>query len=176
MNRDGSFRIGGLQPGVLNIYVDHPSAPGFMLLRIEAEGTPPNQAVTVTAGQPLNGVRLVFAYGTAVIRGQAQIINGSLPTGARTSVSARRTDVTDRSLQGRFAEVDARGHFVLEGLPAGEYEITLSSYGPRFATPGAPPPSRPLIVKQKVIVPATGEVVVTMTLDVAANQNPPKEK
>ncbi len=178
INRDGSFRVNGLPSSTVNFRVEAQRAPGFLLVRIEADGQAMTEGLKVTAGQPRQGVKLVFAYGTAVVRGQMQLVNGVLPAGARTSVNARRTDVTNRSLSGRFADVDARGNFVLEGLAAGEYELTLSSYGPRFATPNAPPgapppqPAPPLTAKQKITVPAAGEVSVTMTLDVTAQTNP----
>ena len=190
INRDGTFRVGGLSPGTLSISLNPRSARGFMFVRVETDKLNERGEAVLTAGQPLTGVRVVLAYGTAVIRGDAQIVNGTLPADARTSVSLRRADAPRTGGGGLFAQVDARGRFVLEGVPAGEYELTLSSFsrsGMTMVTIGSdgtttttnnnpnPTPPRPLMARQKIIVPASGEVPVTITLDVAAQQNPPKE-
>ncbi len=185
INRDGTFRVSGLGPGILSFYLNQRAATGFMVVRVEAEGRNENGEVVLAAGQPLTGVRMVLAYGTAAIRGQAQYVNGTLPADARVNVQLRRADVPARGPGGRSAEVDARGRFVLEGVPAGEYEITLMSFSQMRTVTTASDgtttvtmnsgQSRPLMARQKVIVPAAGEVPVTMTLDLAAPQNPPKE-
>ena len=185
INRDGTFRVGGLAPGILSISLNQRTAVGFMVVKVESENYNDKGEIVLAAAQPLAGVRLVLAYGTGVIRGQAQFINGPLPADARTNVQLRRADVSARGPSGRFAEVDARGRFVIEGVPAGEYELTLTSFSQTrtvtissdgtTTTTMNPGPSRPLMTRQKVIVPAAGEVPVTMTLDLAAPQNPPKE-
>ena len=185
INRDGTFSIGGLAPGTLSINLNSRSSSGFFVVRVEADNPANNGEIVLAAGQPPANLRLVLAYGTAVIRGQTQIVNGPLPPEARTNVTLRRADTPARGPSGRSAEVDARGRFVFEGIPAGEYEITLMSFSRTTAvtissdgttvTTTNPAPSRPFTTRQKVIVPATGEVPVTMTLDLAAQQNPPKE-
>jgi hypothetical protein len=58
------------------------------------------------------------------------------------------------------AEVDTRGRFTIEGLPAGEYELQLRVFGPN-TPPNAPPH------KQNVSVPEGGETPVTLTLNLA---------
>jgi hypothetical protein len=122
--------------------------------------------------------RLVFAYGQAVVRGQIQLVGGVLPEGVTMSVSARRTDT--QALGGiRPAQVDARGRFTLEGLAAGEYELTLTA-SPRFAvvvgpdgvpTPTSTPvPGFPRSIRQKVAVSQSGEVQVALTLDLTPKE------
>jgi protocatechuate 3,4-dioxygenase beta subunit len=186
IKRDGTFRITGLAPGLLMLGLNQRNAPGFMISRIEAEQVNERREVVLNPGQSLAGVKLVLAYGTALIRGQMQVINGALPPGARTSVNLHRADPPRQFNNGRFAEVDARGSFVFEGVPAGEYEIVLSSLvrtvvvtnnpgGGTTTTTTDNPTTRPLTTRQKIVVPASGEVPVTMTLDVAPPPNPPKE-
>jgi protocatechuate 3,4-dioxygenase beta subunit len=181
INSDGSFQVRGLMPGLLSFSFNQRSAAGFMLVRVEAGNLTDGGQVNLVAGQSLTGVRLILAYGTAVIRGQTLVINGSLPPGARMNVNLRRADVVGGN--SRFAAVDARGLFVLEGVPAGEYEITLTSVVRNTVTTvGADgktvttvnTSSQPLSARQRVIVPAVGEVPVTVTLDIAAQQNAQK--
>lgn len=203
INRDGSFRLAGLQTGKVQFNLMTGRTPtGFSIARIEVDGVPQRDGVEVVAGQQLNNVRLVLVYGQGVVRGQVQIVGGQLPEGARMVVMARRVDSPSTGTSGPPATVDARGQFVIQGLAAGEYELTLNA-SPRMAvtmtmssgsggatggpiTTGAtiittttttppPPPAgatptgtpafTPKTVKQKVIVPATGEVPVAMTLD-----------
>ncbi|MBI1760049.1 MAG: carboxypeptidase regulatory-like domain-containing protein [Acidobacteria bacterium] len=200
INRDGSFRLSGLAPGKVQINLANGRTPtGFSLHRIEVEGTPQQGGIEVAAGQQLNNVRLVLVYGQGVVRGQVQIVGGQLPEGGRVMVSARRTDSQVTGGGGPASPVDARGQFVIQGLSAGEYELTLTAM-PKMTmtmvttssgntggnpantgttvvtttttTPPTPNPATsatpaftPKTVKQKVIVPAVGEVPVAMTLD-----------
>lgn len=203
INRDGSFRLGGLQPGKVQFNLTNigRGPTGFTLARVELDGVPQRDGFEVVAGQQITTVRLVFVYGQGIVRGQIQIVGGQLPEGARMSVVARRTDAPGGGISGSPAQVDARGQFLIQGLAAGEYELTLNA-SPRMAVtmtmtsatssnPGAPnptgatiitsttvpppPPSgttttgapafAPKTVKQKVMVPGTGEVPVAMTLD-----------
>jgi hypothetical protein len=202
INRDGSFRLGGLQTGKVQFNLMTGRTPtGFSIARVEVDGVPQRDGVEVAAGQQVNNVRLVLVYGQGVVRGQVQIVGGQLPEGARLVVMARRVDSPTPN-SGPPAQVDARGQFVIQGLAAGEYELTLNA-SPRMAVtmtmsstnsggaPGAPvsggatiitsttvpppPPAgttptgapafTPKTVKQKVMVPGTGEVPVAMTLD-----------
>ena len=180
LNPDGSFRVSGLAPGRVFFNAsgigNQPIA--FSLLRVELEGVFQKEGVEVSAGQQVSNIRLVFGYGQASVRGQVQIVGGTLPDGARVSVSARRTD--GQNLSSKFAQVDARGRFTLESLVPGEYDLMLTAsprmivaQGPdgNFGTSNAPAPGLPRTVTQKIIVPQIGEVPVSITLDLT-----PKEK
>jgi hypothetical protein len=79
-----------------------------------------------------------------------------LPEGVRLLALANRAGAARQGA--RPIEVDARGRFIIEDLPAGDYEITLRAAG-RLAF--EPP-------RQLVSVPGAGEVNVTLTLDLAA--------
>ncbi len=174
VNPDGSFRHTGLGPGRVQFTFNSPGGQSpFALLRTEAEGVPQKDGIEVSAGQQVANIRLVFGYGQATVRGQVEIINGSLPEGARVSVSARRTDAQNIA---KGATVDARGRFTLENMLPGEYDIVLTA-SPRmivaqgtdgnFGTSNQPAPGLPRTVRQKITVPALGEVPVSITLDLS---------
>ena len=59
--------------------------------------------------------------GPATIRGVVNLENGALPDGARFFVRIFKSGELLSNL--RPPEVDARGHFLIEDLPAGVYEI-----------------------------------------------------
>jgi hypothetical protein len=181
LNRDGSFRVSGLAPGRVQFNASgERELAGLSLQRFEVEGVPQKDGIEVTVGQQIANARLVFVYGQTIVRGQVQVINGTLPEGARVMLSARRTDAA-ATIGGKFTQVDARGRFTLAGMAAGEYELTLTAMpslqmivvSPSSGNaPSPPPPIRPLgTVKQKIIVPAAGEVPAALTLDLAAQEN-----
>lgn len=161
VNPDGTFRIGGLRPGKFKLMLGGwPRPKGFSLLRIEREGIEIRSGmVEVPAGGAITGLRLVIEYGSGVVRGEVRIENGRLPEGSRLFVSMRRNGATDAG--GMGAEVDARGRFVIEGLPAGEYLLRLGGdLGPGGQR--LPP------VSQNVIVNNGVETEVTLVLDLNA--------
>jgi len=67
------------------------------------------------------------SYGTASLRGVINVENGPVPEGARFTVQLTRPGENGLSL--RPPQVDARGHFLIEGLPAGVYEVTAYVIG-----------------------------------------------
>ena len=168
---DGGFRITGLRPGKVRISLSTFRGPkGFSLLRVERDGVAQRDGVEVAPGERVTGVRLVFAYGTAVVRGQVQVVGGTLPEGTRLFISTRR--VGDSTPQGRSGgQVDDRGRFFIEGLAAGDYEIMLNVIPPP-PVPGGGPPARPSFppVKQTVTVAGAGETPVILTIDLSQKE------
>src|SRR5262245_4099551 len=165
---DGRFRITGLAPEKYRVRVySKTERQRFSLVGVDRNGALQPDGIEVTTGEHVTGLRLVVAYGTGVVRGQAQVINGSLPEGARMWVSARRADIqTPKDFAEAFS-VDARGRFLLEGLATGAYEISLTVDVP--APPGAARPLRRLAsVKQTCSVTSGAESQVTLVLDVNA--------
>lgn len=162
---DGSFRITGLRAGKVRVYLNtYPPIPGFTLARVEREGVPQRE-IEVAPGAQVTGLRVVFEYGTGSIRGLVRIENGVLPEGLRMNVYARRSGEM-MEFSNRGVGVDARGHFFIEGLPPGDYEVTLQS----FIVSGKP---RALTrLKQNVTVANGVESEVNFTFDPNAN---PKE-
>lgn len=122
---DGSFRLSGLQSGMLSVGLSAMNSPfppkGFSISRIERDGvvTP---RVEVKDGENVTGVRIFLSYGSGSIRGVLTVENGTLPPNARFFV--RLAKPNDNNTYLRPPPVDARGHFMMEGIPAGTYEIT----------------------------------------------------
>ncbi|MFL6273850.1 MAG: hypothetical protein ACJ74G_01465 [Blastocatellia bacterium] len=156
INADGSFRIGGLAAGRGRIYLSSFPLRNFRLLRAEREGTDLTAGFDLAAGENLTGLRLVIGFGTGVIRGEVKLADGPLPEGFRAFVTVRR--VGDTAPQNAFAQVDARGRFVIEDLLPGEYNLTLA--GGR---------SKP--VTKTVSVTNDNEAQVTIVLERATGNN-----
>ena len=122
---NGNFKVSGLRPGQLMFYA--PPGHGLTLVRIERDGAPQKHNLSVSDGEQVTGVRLVFAPSTGVIRGQIKIEAGVLPEGITGRVVARL-------ISGEpwaplvSAKIDAFGHFEITGLVDGQYEISQISY------------------------------------------------
>ncbi|MCP9494242.1 MAG: carboxypeptidase regulatory-like domain-containing protein [Pyrinomonadaceae bacterium MAG19_C2-C3] len=161
---NGAFRIGGLRPGATRLYFNNvPSVTnlGLSLVRIERDGVPiAERGIEVKAGEAVNDIRIVVAYGKSVVRGTINII-GELPPDATMMVYARHPNSTQFPA-GVQTRVDVNRRFRIENLPAGEYEITLTAYAP--PAPGRPPLRIPP-VRQLVSVSGTGDTQIALTLD-----------
>jgi hypothetical protein len=62
-------------------------------------------------------------------------------------------------------DTDSRGHFLLEGLAAGSYELRVTAYVPESR-------QRPPTTKQTVTVADGVAAEVTVTLDLSPTSNP----
>ncbi|HJQ22528.1 MAG TPA: carboxypeptidase-like regulatory domain-containing protein [Blastocatellia bacterium] len=151
INADGSFRIGGLGAGRARISASSFPRRNFRLLRVEREGADLSAGFDLAAGENLTGLRLIVGVGTGVIRGEVKVADGALPEGFHAFVTARR--VGDGAPQNGFAQVDARGRFMLEDLLPGEYELTIAGW--RSAKP----------VTKTVSVTNDNEAQVTIVLN-----------
>jgi hypothetical protein len=165
VNADGSFRISGLHSGKVAIsMVGYQETRGLAIARIEHNGAPANEGIEVDAGEQVTGVRVVMVYGTLAIRGEFRIVGGALPAGYKFFASARRVDQPAQNQPG--AEIDARGQFVIENLPPGEYEIRVV---PAFFPDGQPLSQeiRRLIssVKERVVLSGGNSPPIVITLD-----------
>jgi hypothetical protein len=166
---DGRFRFPGLPPGKVWIWVgSNTQRKRLSLLSIERDGAPQPEGIEVSAGEQVTGLRLIVAYGDGVVRGQAQVVGGSLPEDARMSVSARRVDIPRSPDPVEAYSVDARGRFLIEWLATGAYEISLSVYVPPQS--GVAAPRRWPPVKQIISVKSGVESQVTLVLDVSASR------
>lgn len=166
---DMTFRLTGIRPGKFNLNVwSYPPVPGFSLSRIEHDGVAQRE-FEITPGAQVTGVRLVFAYGSGSIRGLVKV-EGDAASAVRRMMVAARPATQGVTLQIQPVQVDSRGHFLIEGLPTGEYDVVLNVYP---NTGGQPPgPVRPQIVRQKVSVTNGIESEVTFTFN--PNQMPPE--
>jgi len=123
---DGSFRLGGLGPGTLNLNLASGNRPfppkGFSMVRTERDGVVANRGIEIKDGEQVTGVRVMLSYGNATIRGVIMVEDGPLPPGARASVRLAKPGEITSSLI-RPPVVDERGRFLFEGIPAGTYEL-----------------------------------------------------
>jgi hypothetical protein len=126
---DGSFRMGGLRPGKLRLSYAGDNIKGLTLSRVELNGVNVANGIDVAEGAQVTGVRMVLTFGTAVITGQTSFLNGTPQPGSRAIAQVRRPGAQTTNESGRTAEVDARGFFRIEGLPAGEYEVSVRIFG-----------------------------------------------
>src|SRR5262249_45037283 len=120
--------------------------------------------IQIQNGQHITGVRLVTTSGNGIIRGVVRIENGTLSPTAHLFVQVLKVgDETPN--RGGGVEADARGHFLVEGLPAGDYELRVTAYSP--AASRRPPMS----AKQIVTVNEGAAAEVTLTLDLTPSPN-----
>jgi len=162
---DGTFRLAGLANGIVNIALSGTGSPyppkGFSIVRIERDGMPAPR-IEIKEAEQVTGVKIVIGYGTATLRGVVKLENGPLPPGARVFVRLTNPGETVNHI--RPPVVDQRGNFLIEGVPAGQYEITASVFG------GNIKPPKP--IKQDVSL-ANGVVTdVTIIVDLATPSNP----
>jgi hypothetical protein len=160
---DGSFHLTGLAPGKARFGMQGFPVPpkGVFLARTEVDGVETKEGVEVAAGAIMNGVRLVFAYGSGSIRGEVKVEGGSLPEGISLHVLVRSLASESRHLN-RNAELDARLHFVVESLPPGNYEVVVRGV---TQAPG-PKPTPPVeYIKQTVTIANATEIRVSLVVD-----------
>src|SRR4030095_9936037 len=68
---DGSFRVTGLQPGSAHFFLmTYPPPKGLSLVRVERDGIEQTGGVEIKASEQVSGVKVIFGYGTGVVRGQ----------------------------------------------------------------------------------------------------------
>jgi protocatechuate 3,4-dioxygenase beta subunit len=166
----GSFRIRGLQPGKAIIGLEQsPETRGLTIARIERDGAAARDGIDVGAGEQVTGVRIVLVYSTLAIRGEVKVVGGALAPGFRFRVMARRMDQPTQNILG--TEVDARGQFVIENAPPGEYEIRVSpNYTPNNQR--LDPQTERLIslVKERVHVSNDHQQPVAIVIDLSRKE------
>lgn len=156
LKQDGSFRIGGLHAGTANFSLDATrNVKGLTISRIERDGVVQPNGIQVQDAEQVTGIRVVVTYSNGSIRGVIKVENGTLPSGASLMVQLTKPGYPQGNIRPSMA--DSRGHFLIEGLPAGDYELMV--YAPEWR--GTPP-----TVKQIVTVAdgAATEVIVTVDL------------
>ena len=163
---DGSFLITGLPGGMVNFMLSGLNNPfpvkGFIVSRIERDGVPLQRSLEIKDGEQVTGVRVVLAYGSGTIRGVVNLDNGSvLPVGARFFVRLTKSGQVVSNV--RPPQVDARGHFLIEDLPAGVYELHASVTGL---------PQMPPTVKREVSVQDGVTTDITITIELPQAPKP----
>jgi protocatechuate 3,4-dioxygenase beta subunit len=165
---DRTFQLEGLRPGSVSISVGAFSTPesrGFSVSRIVSDRELPNRQIELSAGQNVSGVRIYLQYGSAVLKGEVKIAGGTLPPDAMVVVFLQKEN------QPRVVstQVDARGRFILAGIPAGTYDAVLQimTFGA-----GGFPGGLPKMQRQSVSVSDDSESQITFTIDLAPKERP----
>lgn len=161
VSSDGSFRMTPLPAGILNFEfagADFSQDTRLVLSRIERDGVVvPRGGFDIKAGEQISGVKLVLNYASGSVRGTVNFENGPPAPGMRFLVRLSKPGDNDTRLQQK--EVDARGRFMIEGVPPGAYDLWVNAFnsGPRERGPSA---------TQSVTVAdnATTEVVISIDL------------
>jgi hypothetical protein len=177
INGDGSFLLRGLEAGTVYISFGAPGdsyqLKGFTITRTERDGVVLPRGLEIKNGDQISGVRIMVSYGNATVHGVVKLENGTLPTGARIFVRVSKPGESGPPTI-RPPQVDARGHFIMEGLPGGTYDFTamISNPLPGPLPPGTLPP-RPFLGKQQVSVSDGVVHDVTITVDLSEKPGPP---
>jgi len=136
VNADGTFTVKGLQTGRVTFRLR--SLSGVLpIKRIERNGIEIKDAIEVRPGEKITGIRIVIYQAQGRIRGQIQITGGSTPDWRRLVARAERPATADESnpsdripvaigRMGGSALIDEKGRFVIEGLPAGGYDLYIN--------------------------------------------------
>ena len=165
MAADGSFTLKGLSPGHVSLWFATPMSPnppkGFTIIRTEQNGVPVPRGIEVKDGEQVSGVRIIVSYGTAILRGSVNI-NGPVADGMR--IFARLTKPTTPPQQLAMVPVDARGQFLMEGIPVGVYEISVTTFTPNSKT--VTTAKREVTVVEGIVNEAS------LTLDLTQPKNP----
>jgi 5-hydroxyisourate hydrolase-like protein (transthyretin family) len=155
---DGSFRLGGLPAGnaVFSLGTWN-NFKGLTISRVERDGVVQPNGIQIQNGEHISGIRLVAAYSSGSIRGVVKVENGALPPSGHLVISLSKVGDSNGNTGGGTA-VDARGRFLIEGLAAGTYELTVSAYVPEWR-------QRPRTSKQLVTVTDGTATDVMLTID-----------
>ncbi len=160
---DGGFRLTGLGAGVANfefLGADYSRHTGLIFSRIERDGVVvPRGGFEIKSGEQISGVRMVLVYGSGSVRGTVTFENGPPASGMRFSVRLNKPGDTP---EGRLPskEVDARGRFLIEGVPPGTYDLSVNGSYPSDR-------ERPLSATQSITVTDGAVTEVVISLDLA---------
>jgi hypothetical protein len=160
INPDGSFEVGPLQPGKATFRLtalDRNAPAEFTLMSIDHNGVDKSGGLQIKAGDNITGLRLIAAYGTGTIRGNIRVEGGALPENTFVDVSFFRPG---NAQPVKYQQVDARGRFVFERVPPGNYELRATVYLN----------NKQVTTKQSVV--ASNGTVTEVTLTVNLNESP----
>jgi protocatechuate 3,4-dioxygenase beta subunit len=159
----GSFRLTGLPPGAAEFQIFPVGAyvpAGFVIARIERDGVAMPR-LELKEGEQVNGVKMFVRFGNASIRGVVSFENGTPLPGMRVMIRLSKPGETVQ--YGRQVEVDARGQFLIDNLPAGMYELRPTVYGGGNA--------RTLDIKKDVSLTEGSTANESISIDVATLGN-----
>ena len=160
---DGSFRFGGLQKGRVRFSLTSRTRNDLKpmdIVRVERDGVAQTSGLTVKEGEQVTGLRLFVKYLTGAIHGEIKVEDDESLPNSRLSIWFTPLDTNRtwyQSTGNPSPQLDARKRFMIEGLSAGTYEVSVAVYEPgRYET------SR--IFKQQVTVTDNNVSEVTITI------------
>ena len=168
IKQDLSFQVGGLQEGVVNFSVyslGGGTSSGVAISRVERDGLVQSSGVEVKDGEQVIGLKIFLNVNTGTIRGVVKTEHGELPPTARISLWLSNSGVEGGRMQPQPmppATVDSRGHFIVEGVAAGTYEVNANVF--------IPDARRSFSAKQQVNV--SDGVVSEVTLNIDLSPQP----
>lgn len=169
---DGSFRLNALNSGTINVNLGSATSPfpprGLSVIRIERDGVASPRGIEIRDGEDVTGVRVVLSYGTATLRGIVKTENGPIPPGYNVHLRVSKPGEP----MVRPPTADARGHFLVEGIPAGTYEVTAMLVPTVPTQTVGSPPTPPPYVKREVTLSDNSTTVVTLIIDLSARPRP----
>ena len=167
INADGTFKISPVRPGKKSIIAETYMAPKeISFIRMEHNGAEVKD-LDIAAGDQVSGVRLVFAYGTAVIAGRVEIKGGTLPQTAILNVQVDGEGSSPAHPKfGKGAKVDERKQFVIEGLAQGVYKVRLQAYDTATGDPIKVPST-----EQTVTIAGNARHEITLVLDLTKKED-----
>jgi hypothetical protein len=165
ISADGSFRMGGLTAGTANFSLGSQEGRppvNFTILRVEYNGMAQPRGLEIKPEDvQVTGVKIVLRYGTGSVRGEVKFENGPLPPGARVMAWLKKPGDSDPNY--RPYPADLRGHFLIEGVSAGDYELHVQAYVPE---------GRVSTATQSITVTDGAVSNVVITLDLKPNPEP----
>lgn len=162
VNPDGSFKIPDLRKGRVRFFFSTPTPNDYrkiQLIRVERDGVVQPGGLVLRDGEQVTGVRLVVKFLTGAIHGQIKFDGDELPA-SRMSVWIKYLDERQGegfSMSNSSPQLDSRKRFMVDGLPAGTYEVNVAVFDP-----GRQDSNR--IFKQQVTVVdnAASDVLITI--------------
>lgn len=123
---DGTFEVGGLLPGKLSVTFamrSDESYPALRVLRVEREGR--RDPIELNSGDRLNDLKIVIVDATSGLRGRVKLVDGSTPTNFGGSAGLYLDQLTIG-----WTQLDPRGNFLLDNLPAGSFRLVVTTMIP----------------------------------------------
>lgn len=152
---NGTFRVMGLTAGTAHLSIGGP-AGRLGVSRVELAGVPQPEGFEVKSGEQITGIRIIVAYHNGSIRGVIKFENGTLPPSGRLVLQLSKAG--DSPANAQISNADSRGHFLIEGLAAGNYELTVFASVPEWRR-------RSITTKQTITVTEAAPTDVNLTLD-----------
>jgi len=145
VNADGTFRLGGLEPGRTSFNVNSRGGHRLGVLKIERNGAASAPEIQTSSGETVLNIVITAREANSVIRGRVLANGGGIvPQNYQVRLTARSLDGSTSN----GATADAAGNFEIDGLMPGSYEViaratprfpNANGGGPRgFGGPGGP--------------------------------------